>query len=106
MDPTTREMSDGECVLQVANDLNMSEFEVVRRAYNDCYGREMEPQALESGFAHNLRFGKAPRWVRYYARMIMDAPRQPTIAMPMKPPTTQVITWLSGFRIRHRFLMQ
>ena len=72
MQQTIQDMTDGERVLRAANALDMSEFEVFRRAYNDWFDSEVDRQSLEQGFARYMNAGSAPRWVRHYAHMVMD----------------------------------
>ena len=78
MQQTTQDMTDGECVLRAANDLEVSEFEIFRRAYNDWFEKEVDIQLLKRDFAQYMYFGSAPPWVLHYTHMIMEPPHAPT----------------------------
>lgn len=65
-------MTDGERVVHSANMLEISEYEVFRRSFQDWYGRDADVKALEDDFAQYLYFGATPPWVRHYTRNLLD----------------------------------
>ena len=104
MQQANQGMTDGERVLRLANELEMSEFDIFRRAYNDWYGREVETSSLEKDFAQYMYFGSTPLWVRHYTRMALDAPRTP--AQGIRPGAlVTAMSWLLGSRLG-RYLLQ
>ena len=76
------EMSDGQRVVLAAEVLEISEFEIFERAYNDWYGQEAELRTLEHEFVQYLYFGSTPPWVRHYTRMLLD---QHSERIPTRP---------------------
>jgi hypothetical protein len=77
-----RDMNDGERVVHTANLLDISEFEVFRRAHLQWYGCEPELEQLEQHFVQYLYFGATAPWVRHYARSILGASSQPIPRSP------------------------
>ena len=62
---------DAECVVNAANYLEVSEFNIFKNAYTDWYGREMPDKQVEKIFIEYLQENKVPFWVRNYARSLV-----------------------------------
>lgn len=99
MNPTLHDMTDAQRVVQVANELEISEFEIFSRAYNDWYGRDADTRALERDFAQYLYFGAAPPWVRHYTRLFLG--REPATAVGATRPfgVSATLLRLAGSRL-------
>ncbi len=78
-----QQISDGDRVMHAAALLEISEYEIFQRAYNDWYGQEADLRTLEHEFVQYLYFGTAPPWVRHYTRMLLDQHGEP-VAVPAR----------------------
>ena len=65
-------MTDGERVVHSANLLEISEYEVFRRAHQQWYGVEADLHDLEQHFGRYLYFTATPPWVRHYTRNVLE----------------------------------
>lgn len=68
MEKTEYDPRDTECVVNAANYLEVSEFNIFKNAYTAWYGREMPEKQVENFFVQYLQENKVPFWVRNYAR--------------------------------------
>ncbi len=56
-----------------ANILEVSEYEVMRRAYRYWHGREAPAAVLGEAFSVYLREGTVPHWARHYAAHVVTS---------------------------------
>jgi len=61
-----------EFLIEAANILDVSEFEVLRRAYHSWHGSEASPQELDRTYAAYLQASCLPAWAQHYARKVTD----------------------------------
>jgi len=64
---------DMELVNRAAETAAVSEFDLFQAAWQQWHGRKPEAKRLEPVFARYLSDGKAPGFVRHYARRVLDA---------------------------------
>jgi len=60
-----------DLVRQAANILELSEYELFRRAYRQWHGCEPSEAALGRAYGRHFQGGGTPHWVRDYARAII-----------------------------------
>jgi hypothetical protein len=58
-------------IVQAANILDTSEFEVLKRGYMDWHGSDPESNLIERVFSRYLKEGEPPYWGRHYAKKII-----------------------------------
>jgi len=68
MERTEYDPADTDCVVNAANYLEVSEFNIFSEAYTAWYGREVPEKQVEKIFRQYLLENKVPFWVRNYAR--------------------------------------
>lgn len=61
-----------EVLTKAANILDVSEFEVLRRAYAHWYGNDAPGEILKNTFAKYLRSQELPHWAKHYAMKIIQ----------------------------------
>lgn len=66
---------DMELVNRAAETAAVSEFDLFQAAWQQWHGSRPEAKRLEPVFARYLSDGKAPGFVRHYARRVLDASR-------------------------------
>ena len=98
-------MTDGERVVHSANLLEISEYEVFRRSYQDWYGREADAKALEDDFAQYLYFSATPPWVRHYTRNMLDETPRASLPSARRGSISAMIWRFTETRLA-RFLAQ
>ena len=59
---------DTDCVVNAANYLEVSEFDIFSDAYTSWYGKGAPEKQVEKVFVQYLLENKVPFWVRNYAR--------------------------------------
>jgi len=59
-----------ELFVEAANILDVGEFEVLRRAYQNWHGTEASPQELEQTYSRYLQANHLPAWAQHYARCV------------------------------------
>ena len=64
---------DMELVNRAAETAAVSEFDLFQAAWQQWHGSRPEAKRLEPVFARYLSDGKAPGFVRHYARRVLDA---------------------------------
>lgn len=60
-----------QCIVQAANILDTSEYEVLRRGYIDWHGSPPAPETLQQAFRDYFQHDDPPLWGRHYARKIV-----------------------------------
>ena len=60
--------ADIDCVVDAANYLEVSEFDILRDSYTAWYGKAAPEKQVEKIFVEYLVENKVPFWVRNYAR--------------------------------------
>ena len=68
MENTEYDPAETECVVNAANYLEVSEFNIFRDAYTAWYGKEVPEKQVEKIFTQYLLENRVPFWVRSYAR--------------------------------------
>lgn len=56
-----------------ANILEVSEYEVMRRAYRHWHGREAPAALIGEAFSLYLQEGVVPHWARHYAAQVISS---------------------------------
>jgi len=69
-------VSDMDFVLQCAGALGVGEFRLFKLADRWWHGDDRPEEGLEPLFAHYLRTGAAPLWVRWFCRTVLDLAAQ------------------------------
>ncbi len=68
MENTEYGPADTDCVVNAANYLEVSEFNIFKDAYTAWYGKEVPEKQVEKIFTQYLLENRVPLWVRNYAR--------------------------------------
>ena len=56
---------------EAANILEISEYEVLRRAYAHWHGREAHAATIDQAFSRHLKEEEPPYWARHYADQLV-----------------------------------
>lgn len=70
----SRQGDDTPMVLEAANALDVTEFELFDLAHRAWFDRPGESRELEQAFGPYMMHGQAPYWVRHFARRIAALP--------------------------------
>jgi hypothetical protein len=70
--PEREGRADAERFVLARELLDVSEYDVFRRAYLDWYGREPDPRVIDSLFGAYLRTDELPMFVRHFARRYVE----------------------------------
>ncbi len=98
-------MTDGERVVHSANLLEISEYEVFRRAFQEWYGSQPDVASLEDDFAQYLYFSATPLWVRHYTRNLLE--ESPNASAPInRGGSISTMIWRFTETRLARFLVQ
>ena len=62
-----------EVLTRAANILDVSEFEVLQRAYRHWFGDQAPAQLIASTFSSYMKTRQLPHWARHYAVKVIDA---------------------------------
>ncbi len=62
-----------EVLLKAANILDISEYEVLRRAYVNWHGSEAPSRLLQITFSLYLQSQELPHWAKHYALQIIQS---------------------------------
>jgi hypothetical protein len=62
-----------EVLTKAANILDVSEFEVLSRAYVHWHGSDAPARILQSTFSTYLKTQELPHWAKHYASQIIQA---------------------------------
>ena len=68
MENTEYDPAETDYVVNAANYLEVSEFNIFRDAYTAWYGKEIPEKQVEKIFTQYLLENRVPFWVRNYAR--------------------------------------
>ena len=69
---TSNQFTELDTLILTRESLNVSEFEVFRRAYTDWYGEKPAMQRVEKQFDDYLTSGVQPFYVRHYCRQFVE----------------------------------
>ena len=65
-------LDDAALVCHAASLAVISEFDLFQAAWQGWHGRQAREQATEAAFARFLQDGRAPAYVRHFARRVLD----------------------------------